>query len=67
MILLIVLDRFRVALDRSGLVVLVVLWWSLNNRKCSVGIFSSKQEKLCRSKYDRRIFSSQAHRVRSAS
>ncbi len=28
MILLIVLDRFRAAVDRSGLIVLVVLGWS---------------------------------------
>ncbi len=38
MALLIVPDRFRAAVDRSGLIVLMVLSWSSNRRKCGVDL-----------------------------
>ncbi len=38
MILLIVLDQFRAAVDRSGLIVLMILLWSLNCEKSDVDL-----------------------------
>ncbi len=38
MILLIVIDRFRAAVDRSELIVLMVLLWSLNSGKSDIDL-----------------------------
>ncbi len=44
MILLIVLDQFRIAVNRSGLIVLMVLCWSLNSRKCDVDLSKNSKK-----------------------